>query len=215
MKFLFATGLLILISSAALPQKKGKPSAAKPVIRATVTVKGDSTAPPPVYPAETDEGIWNEFASKNERLKVLLPARAKNVEWSYEDIRGAEAAFLTTRSKSARYQVVTRPSIQFESNRDIEDVLEASIQTAYSPPKSGVRVKRTIYYDGVLGKEFEAVYQRAEVTVVDYVRCFILDSKMIIMSVSVEKPVDDEKLRPWNKKFFDSLIVPRNGKKDA
>ena len=214
MKFIFAIALLPLITLHALPQKKAKPTVTKPVIRATVTVKGDGNAAP-VYPAETDKGIWNEFASKDGRMRILLPARSNDVEWYYEDVRGIEAGFLTVRSKFARYQVVTRPSIQFESNRDIEEVLEASIQTAYSAPKSNVRVKRTIYYDGVLGKEFEAVYQRSDVTVVDYVRCYIVDSKMIIMSVSIEKPVDDEKLRPWITKFFDSLVVARNGKKDA
>src|SRR5687767_14431085 len=109
MKFLLTIVLLLLISLPGYTQKKVRPAPTKPVIRATVTVKGDGNAPP-VYSEETDAGVWNEFASKDGRVHVLLPARTSDVEWLYEDVRGVEAGFLTARSKSARYQIVTRPS---------------------------------------------------------------------------------------------------------
>lgn len=185
------------------------------MIKATVTVKGEPYTLP-VYPAETHAGIWNEYKTQDGRIKLTFPSLPDKLTEDSEPLgNGQSLITVGANTRHGRYRVLARPFDSLIENRDIDLILENSIKSSYSGPDVKVLQKRNVFYDGVVGKEFVAVLKRAEGEHVQYIRSFLLDSRMIILIVEIDDRSSEEKMKPWIQRFFDSLTVPRLATKDA
>lgn len=208
MKFLLITILTILASLATSAQSQKKPTKAKkPVVRATVTVKGEPHVPH-VYPNETDDGIWNEYSTKDGVIKITFPSvleKLRNSSESRDD--GQIFISLTAPTNNGSYELLTRPFSAITDNREIDRILEDSINKVVSGPIMKIVSKKNIYYGGFLGKELIIRKTVAEGEYIQYSRFFILNSRLITLNVSLDYGVSKEKMEPWIQKFFDSLVV--------
>ena len=217
MKFCLRSLLVVLIavvaSGVAAAQTRRKPiQVKKPVITATVTVKGEPYAPP-VFPAETDEGIWNDVQIGDGRINLTFPSTPETLEKSADVLEsGGQLASVSAYTKHGSYKAYTRPVAPLTSNRDIDDVLERSIADAFSGPNAKVLQMTTVHYDGVRGKEFVAAVKKSGTTRVQYIRAFILGNLMVSLMVEIDDRANEEKMKPWIQKFFDSLSVPLSNK---
>jgi hypothetical protein len=209
--------VLMVLSVSISAQKKGKRSTAKmPVIHETVTVKAGPYTPP-VYPAETEPDIWNDFSTKDGAIKITFPAKSGGYLFTDSEIMpdGKEVVVVTAYTANASYKLITRPVAPLLNNGDIDDVLESSINLAYSLPKTKIISKKNISYGSFLGKEVILSTDIGKEKEVQYARFYLLNSNLIAIYVTLDNPNSGKKMEPWVNKFFASLFVILQIKNEA
>lgn len=208
MKFLLIPVLVIsAVLSAEGQTRKKSIKSKRPVVRATVTVKADPYKPP-IYPNETDDGVWNEYSSKDGKIKLTFPAP---VEKLYDDSEpqndGRLIISMSAYTKNGSYRLLVRPFPAILDNRGIDYVLENSIQLVFVQPRITIVKKTNVFYEGFLGKELIVRETGAQGKSIQYAQFYILNSQLITLIVELDHSASQEKMEPWIRKFFDSLVV--------
>lgn len=200
--------IVVLFPAFAWAQKTRKPPVKKPVIREIVTVKGDQYAPPE-YPSETEPDLWKEHSTKDGSIKITFPSGAGKhfLDDSERLPDGAELVVMSAYTKNATYKLITCPVAPLLNNSDIEEVLESSINSAYSMPMTTIVSKKNVSYKGFVGKELVLNTTRAEGKEVQHARFFLLNANLIAIYVTLDDPNSGKAIDPWIRKFFDSLDV--------
>src|SRR5688500_16793827 len=179
----------------------------KPLVRATVTIKGEPYKPP-VYPPENEPALWNEYSTKDGSIVATFPSERGKLSDDSEVLDNREFFLpIAANTKNATYQLSARTFPPIKDNTEINSVLEDSVKRAFTRPMMKIISKKDIYYHGFLGKELIISRTVAEGEYTQYARLFILNSKLITVNVSLNHGVSKEKMEPWIRKFFDSLKV--------
>ena len=196
---------LAMVSVQSQTRKKASKTR-KPVVRATVTIKGEPYEPR-VYPSESDPNIWNEFTFRNEFIKISFPAIPGELEDSFESPEVDEPLLIASATtKNASYKLMARKLAVSTDEREIDVILENSIVQTYEGGGWRISKKKDVSYEGILGKELVAIRTVAEGEYKHYIRAYILNSHVITLFVS-PNPASKLNLEPWSVKFFDSLKV--------
>lgn len=203
---IFIVALIVPLSAWA--QKAKKTPVKKPVIREIVTVKRTPYVPPE-YPSETEPDLWKEHSTKDGAIKIAFPSGAgKHFHNDSEALPdGAELVVMSAYTKNATYKLITRPVAPLLNNSDIEEVLESSISSAYSMPRTTIVSKKNVSYKGFVGKELVLSTTRTEAKEVQHARFFLLNANLIAIYVTLDDPNSGKAIEPWIRKFFDSLVV--------
>lgn len=195
--------LTIWVAESVLSQKSRPARTQKaPVIRETVTVKGN-LPPSPAPINESDSGVWRSFAFSEHRLTLEFPARiGETIENEVADSEGIWTYSAAT--ERATYRIMVRNIAALLDEQAASEVLDDSIAAAYSGRKGSV-LKRivAVSYQGKPGREF-VVHEKGEVQIV---RIFILDQKLFAMFVTVVPNSQWPKMEVWARKFLDSFKV--------
>jgi hypothetical protein len=197
--------LVVLLASGSIPaQKRGKPVAKKPVIRATVTVKGDGAYKPIVLPSENDSGVWNSVELTEHKVKIDFPSKGEEVLEDAEvfDIDIGKVWSYSAETKHATYRLMVRDVPEILDNRDIENVLDSTISSVLGNRKA-FKSKSTVYYGGYVGREILI----EEEMVVQAARLYILNKKLFAIFVTAEPKAHWPSIEPWVRRFFDSFSV--------
>ena len=216
MKYLLILILLMSASVASSAQTRKKSTKTeKPVVLGTVTIKGEPYVPP-VYPSETDAGIWNEFSTMDGSIKVNFPAFVGKLYDDSERLdNGQRFISLSAYTKNGTYKLLARPFQAITENRDIDSILENTIRSVVIKSNLTVVRKKNIFYQGFIGKELIYTETVAEGIHIRYARFCILNSHVISLDVSLNDPTSKEKMEPWIQKFFNSLRVELPNINDA
>ena len=187
----------------------------KPVIQETVIVKGNPYTRP-IYPAETDPGIWNEFSSKDGRIKLTFPSLPGKLSEDSELTDGGKVLIsMSAHTSNASYKLFARHFAPIADSKELNEILERSISTVFAGPRSKVVEKKNVSYGGIIGKEFMILERKADSISIQFARVYILGDQLITLFVIPDKPESQEKMKPWIQKFFDSLSVPLPARNEA
>jgi hypothetical protein len=197
-KLIFSVIILIcgfsLFASAQV--KKGKRKT--PSVKAVVTIKTEKMSEIK-EPVEEDKDIWNKFYSKKYGFRIEFPAKVKDI---FDDERDSFSTYETS-TKKASYGLMLKNLPVSLSNKELAEIYETVISEVEDPKKSLTISKRDVYLDGKLGKEI--VFEEKGRIV--FTRCYILEQKLFMLSVSLQKKEYSNDFEKWVKKFFDSFSI--------
>ncbi|QQS33423.1 MAG: hypothetical protein IPM50_02255 [Acidobacteriota bacterium] len=181
-----------LVSAQTSPKK---PSKSKP-IRATVTVIGSRDVDAPRLP---DESKWSEFSIPEHGLMILFPGENDNIN----DSEVGPVQTFSVSTQEASYTLAIRSVGLPIDQREIQAFLDEAIDNAFDPASTKYLFRRPIPYEGHIGREF-AFLEKGRRT---EFRVYLLDGKLVIISVAVTQKNYDAGFDKWIQKFFESLIV--------
>lgn len=198
-----AVAIFVLVFSTAwsidAQSSKRRPAKVKP-IHVTVNVKGNVPPAKPL-PNESDYGIWNTFELKGDDIQILMPATNENVE---DNPVGPVRSYEATTS-SATYTLIVREIGSPLMSGQTDALLDSMVGIAYGSAGSTSRViaKKNISYLGGPGREIIAEERGKRIIS----RIYILNGKLIGLSIVVDLKAYKPEFGKWISKFFDSLNV--------
>ncbi|MDI1240824.1 MAG: hypothetical protein PSX80_02745 [bacterium] len=121
--------LLVAFAAVEGQTKQSSKGRKPPVIRETVTVKGD-LPPAETQIRETDVNIWRELKFPEHKLTIQIPARASDdMNMDEPDADGLWSVVSDT--EKATYRIVVRKLGGILDSKAAAEVLDASISAAY------------------------------------------------------------------------------------
>lgn len=194
---------LIVVGSVFAQAKRTKPPIKPPVIRATVTVKGDDNYKPPAVRRETDAGIWNLLSFPEHGVKIELPSKREEVFDEVSQIRGGKLWEYSSSTEFASYRLFARDFPALLDNNGIEETLGTNFARVYSDRKVRILSKKTLSYGGVPGLEIEV----QEKDMIQKARFYILNKKLFALYVTVEPKKHWPSMEKWADRFLDSFKI--------
>lgn len=194
--------LLVSISLCAQPRKI-KRGNKLPTIRATVIVKGGGILSEAKPRNETDNGIWNQIEFLPHRLKLDFPSTSEEIFDEETSIESEKVWIYTSYTERGKYQLIVRDFPAILDNEGIDEILENTIARVYTDDKLKLRSKRTVYYEGRLGKELEIEDKKT----IQVARFYILNNKLFAIYVTVDPKEHRPLMEPWIQKFLNSFEV--------
>ncbi len=192
MKKVLVILILIILPCAVVFAQKSKRK--KPI--AVVTVKAPKL-PKIVLPKETDEGLWNEFESINDRFTIVFPAKTKDV---FDDLLN-DANYYQAATSTATYSVtVKRLKSYFPLADEINEIYDNVVSEAQADK---IFKNESVIQNELLGRNvvFESMKKRF------FVRFFGFENYFILASVAIDTVKYQKDLDIWVAKFLDSLVI--------
>ena len=205
MKRIVFFSLLALIGTGSVfaQAKRTKSPTKPPVIRATVTVKGDGNYAPPKVRRETDAGIWNLRSFPEHGVKIELPAKREEVFDEVTPIEDGKVWEYSSSTEFASYRLIVRDFPTLLDSKGIEDTLNANFDRVYGDGKFRVLSKKAISYAGVPGLEITV----QEKDMIQKARLYILNKKLLALYVTVEPKQHWPAIQEWADRFLDSFEI--------
>lgn len=205
MKFCGAILVFLLCGAISVTAQRSKPVRKKlPVIRATVTVKGDGNHKPPEYVDESAAAAWNLFEMPEHALKISAPAKTGDFEHEKTKLEDGAVWEYSTYTKNAVYSLMIR---DYDSAplRHSGEILDDLIDRYFyaGDPRFKVVSRRNFTYSGADARE---LIIHAGDTVKKH-RVLFLNGKLFALTVSVEPRALWPKAEKWADKFLDSFDV--------
>lgn len=173
-----------------------------PVIRESVTIKGDlPPAKPPLR--ETDPDAWRKLRFPEHKLTVEIPARLDDEMNMDAEAEGFWSVDSDT--EKATYRIVVKQLPVVLDSSAAAEVLDESIASTFGGgQQSADQAKiRELNYRGRPGREITSI----ENGKVQIFRVFIIEQKMYALFVTISRRDQWPALDIWVRKFHDSFRV--------
>lgn len=207
MKALVAIATLILFTAAGVveaQERRTSRGGRQPVVRETVTIKGDFPATQTIPPIkETDPDVWRTVTFPDHKFSIVLPMRKDD---TVEPEEMPNLWSIASETDSATYRVVIRKFKSAHSFESAREMLDDAIATVYDDGDD-VNIEpakmRDTPYGGWPGKEISSKGKGR----INIFRIYIIDERMYMVSVSVTDEKSWPNIETWARKFLDSLKV--------
>lgn len=158
------------------------------------------------YLAEENPAVWREFDSVRHGFWITFPNGAKSVDLG----KSEQFSSYTIATEKALYSVAVKSVLVSMNNRELSDLFDNMVEETENE-STRLLGEKNVYFNGALGRE--VVYEEGDRLV--FGRFFILESKLFMLTINLERKNYNRNFDRWVNKFFDSFGVKLNTKMDA